>query len=681
MITINLKYADLGMNALLNLNDIPAFDKFSAQEIKPAINQAMNEARQSLDNIKRQPEISWNNIIEPLTDLSERVGRIWGVVSHIHSVADSSQWRQAYNDMLPIVTNFFTEISQDTTLFDLFEKIRNSDEYNTLSDSQQKKLNNDLRDFVLSGVKLPKPQQEELAKLQQESAALSASFSQNVLDATDAFSLHINDINELSGLPESALEMFQAAAREKNQTGYTIGLQAPHYLSIMRYADNRQLREKIYRAYITRASELDDKTRDNHDNINKILSVAAKESSLLGFANAAELSLATKMANSPQQVIDFLQDIAQRAKPFAQKDLDELKQFAIKDGIDSLQAWDIAYYSEKLREQKYSFSEEEVRNYFPISKVLTGLFQLIKSLYNVEFEEEKRPVWNTHVKYFNLLSNQHNIGGIYIDLYARQGKKGGAWMNDYCGRRKFPKGDMQLPQAYVVCNFIPPNEQGEAYLSHDEVLTLFHETGHALHHLLTQVDELGVSGISGVEWDAVELPSQFMENFAWEYDVLADMSCHKTNQFRLPETLFQQMKAAKNFQTGMFVVRQMEFALFDMIIYQQTQQPCDWEQILQSVRKQVAVVPIIPENRFAHSFSHIFAGGYSAGYYSYIWAEVLSADAYDAFIEENDRAKTGQRFWQEILSRGGSRNADENFRAFRGREPKPDALLKHLGLN
>lgn len=666
-------------NHLLQLDNTPAFDALNAEDIKPAMEDAMNVARHKIQQMKEEHAITWQNTVEVLTDIGEKVGRIWGVVSHIAAVNDTPQWRDEYNNLIPEVSRFFTEIAQDMAIFTRLEHIKSSKEFSSLTSAQQKKLNNDLRDFILSGAKLPEDKKQRLAELNSESAALSAAFAQNVLDATLAKSWHFTDKTELQGLPESALAMFAAAAKEAGKEGYLIGLHAPHYLAVAQYADKRELRESLYRAYVARASELDDASRDNTANIDRILTIAAEEAQLLAYENYAALSLVPKMAETPQQVIDFLEDIAKKAKPAAQRDFAELLAFAHEyDGTDNLQPWDVAYYSEKLRQAKYAFSEEEVRQYFPTQNVLNGLFKLIGELYNIVFIEEKRPVWHSDVRYFTLQKEGQAIGGVYLDLYARSGKRGGAWMNDYCGRRLF-SGSLQNPIAYLTCNFAPPVD-GEAYLTHDEIITLFHETGHGLHHLLTRIDELGVSGINGVEWDAVELPSQFMENFAWQWDVLHDMSCHKETQEPLPESLFNKMRSAKNFQTGMFLVRQLEFGLFDMLIYQQKQQPCDWQTILQDVRKAVSVVPQIAENRFAHAFSHIFAGGYSAGYYSYIWAEVLSADVYAAFVEENNRAQTGARFWQEILSVGGSRSANESFKAFRGRAPNADALLIDRGL-
>lgn len=667
-------------NPLLFLNEIPKFDQLKAEHIEPAMRKRMDEARQQIETLKAEEKINWNNTVEILSDIGEAVGRIWGVVSHIASVVDTAPWREAYNALIPEVSVFFTEIAQDMALFKRLETIQNSSEYADLRPDQQKKLANDLRDFILSGAKLPENEKKRLAQLSSESASLSAAFAQNVLDSTNAQSWHITDPKELQGLPESALSMFAAAAKEAGKEGYLIGLHAPHYLAIAQYADQRELRESLYRAYVARASELDDASRDNTANIDRILTIAAEEAQLLGYANYATVSLVPKMAESPEQVIDFLTELADKAKPAALRDFAELADFARDEyGMTDLQPWDIAYYSEKLREAKYAFSEEEVRQYFPADKVLAGLFSLIERLYGIRFVAQKRPVWHSDVHYFALQKEGETIGGVYLDLYARSGKRGGAWMNDYCGRRRTTSGSLQLPIAYLVCNFAPP-VAGEAYLTHDEILTLFHETGHGLHHLLTRIDELGVSGINGVEWDAVELPSQFMENFAWQWEVLHTMSCHQKTAERLPENLFAKMRAAKNFQTGMFLVRQLEFALFDMQIYQHTTQPCDWQNILQQVRQTVSVVPSIAENRFAHAFSHIFAGGYSAGYYSYIWAEVLSADVYAAFVEENNWQQTGARFWQEILSMGGARSAHDSFVAFRKRTPSVDALLADRGL-
>ncbi|WP_455029261.1 M3 family metallopeptidase, partial [Neisseria sp.] len=602
-----------------------------------------------------------------------------------NSVVDTPELRAVYNELMPEITIFFTEIGQDIELYNRFKIIKNSAEFDTLSPAQQTKLNHDLRDFVLSGAELPPEQQAELAQLQTEGAQLGAKFAQNIQDATDAFGIYFDDAAPLAGIPEDSIAMLAAAAQSEGKTGYKIGLQIPHYLAVIQYADNRELREQIYRAYVTRASELsDDGKFDNTANIDRTLENALKTAKLLGFKNYAELSLATKMADTPEQVLNFLHDLARRAKPFAEKDFAEIKAFARENlNIEDPQSWDLSYAAEKLRQAKYAFSEAEVKKYFPISKVLAGLFAQIKKLYGIELAEKTVSVWHKDVRYFELKQDGQTIGGVYMDLYAREGKRGGAWMDGYKSRRRFADGTLQLPTAYLVCNFTPPVGDKEARLSHDEIITLFHETGHGLHHLLTQVDEVGVSGINGVEWDAVELPSQFMENFVWEYDVLAQMSSHEETGAVLPKELFDKMHAAKNFQRGMFLVRQMEFALFDMEIYHQEDEGRlkEWPQILDKVRQEVAVTQPPAYNRFALSFSHIFAGGYAAGYYSYAWAEVLSADAYAAFEESDDVAETGRRFWKEILAVGGSRSAAESFKAFRGREPSLDALLRHSGFD
>ena len=672
-------------NVLLHLGEEPRFDQIKTEDIKPALQTAIAEAREQIADIKAQTHTDWANTVEKLTDITERVGRIWSVVSHLNSVVDTPELRAVYNELMPEITIFFTEIGQDIELYNRFKIIKNSAEFNTLSQAQQTKLNHDLRDFVLSGAELPPEQQAELAQLQTEGAQLGAKFAQNVQDATDAFGIYFDDAAPLAGIPEDSIAMFAAAAQSEGKTGYKIGLQIPHYLAVIQYADNRELREQIYRAYVTRASELADEGKfDNTANVEQTLANALKTAKLLGFKTYAELSLATKMADTPEQVLNFLHDLARRAKPFAEKDFAEIKAFARESlNIEDPQSWDLSYAAEKLRQAKYAFSEAEVKKYFPISKVLAGLFAQIKKLYGIELAEKTVPVWHKDVRYFELKQDGQTIGGVYMDLYAREGKRGGAWMDGYKGRRRFADGTLQLPTAYLVCNFTPPVGDKEARLSHDEIITLFHETGHGLHHLLTQVDEVGVSGINGVEWDAVELPSQFMENFVWEYDVLAQMSSHEETGAVLPKELFDKMHAAKNFQRGMFLIRQMEFALFDMEIYHQEDEGRlkEWPQILDKVRQEVAVTQPPAYNRFALSFSHIFAGGYAAGYYSYAWAEVLSADAYAAFEESDDVAETGRRFWKEILAVGGSRSAAESFKAFRGREPSLDALLRHSGFD
>ncbi|UOO82037.1 M3 family metallopeptidase [Uruburuella testudinis] len=674
-------------NVLLNLADEPRYHEIQTADIRPAMQTAMAEARAAIADVKSHAEATWGNTVERLTDITERVGRIWGVVAHLNSVVDTPELRAVYNELMPEVTVFFTEIGQDIELYERFKAIKAGAGFARLDDAQQTKLNHDLRDFVLSGAELPPAEQARFAELQTEGAQLAAKFSQNVLDATDAFALYLADDGRLKGLSSDEKAMFAAAAEAEGKIGYKIGLQMPHYLAVMKHADDRALRAESYRAYATRASELGQAEFDNTANITRRLEIAHAEAALLGYNNYAELSLATKMADSPAQVLDFMRDLARRAKPFAEQDLAELETFAREElGIADPQVHDLTYAAEKLREAKYAFSEAEVKQYFPADKVLAGLFAQINRLYGVNLAEKTVPVWHPDVRYYELEKGGAIIGGVYMDLYAREGKRSGAWMNDYRGRRRFGAGDkagqIQTPIAYLVCNFTPPVGGKPARLTHDEIVTLFHETGHGLHHLLTRVDELGVSGINGVEWDAVELPSQFMENFTWEYEVLAGMSAHETTGEPLPRELFDKMLAAKNFQVGMFLARQMEFGLFDMLIYSEGDKAKlgNWAQTLQDVRAEVAVVQQPDFNRFANSFGHIFAGGYAAGYYSYAWAEVLSADAYAAFEESGDVKATGAKFWNEILAVGGSRSAMASFKAFRGREPKVDALLNHLGL-
>ncbi len=668
----------MSVNALTQLNDLADYPAITAEQVKPAVEGALEKARVQIEAIKQQPQITWANTIEALTDTTETVGRIWGVVGHLHSVINTPELRAAYNEMLPVVTEFFTALGQDMALFQRFEQIKNSEEYATLTPAQKQKLEHDLRDFVLSGAQLPEDKKVRFSEVQSQLAALAAQFSQNLLDATDDFALYFEDKEALTGIPEDLIAMFAAAAGEKG--GYKVGLQMPHYLAIMQYADNRELREQVYKAYVTRASELGNKDWDNTPIIDARLKLTEEEAQLLGFDNYAQLSVATKMVDSPEEVITFLKDLADRAKPFAQKDYQELVQYAQQTlSIENPQTWDLTYATEKLKQEKYAFSAQEVKNYFPANKVIKGLFELIDQLYQVQFIPKQVPVWHPQVQYFELSHDNKIVGGVYLDLYAREGKNSGAWMNDYRGRRKLAD-HIQTPVAYLVCNFTPPVNGKESYLTHDEITTLFHEMGHGLHHLLTQVDELGVSGINGVEWDAVELPSQFMENFAWEYEVLEKMSEQKDTKEKLPSELFQKMLKAKNFQQGMWLVRQMEFALFDILLYQNKHGKENWQALLNDVRKQVAVVLPPEYNRFAHSFGHIFAGGYAAGYYSYSWAEILSSDAYGAFEEETDKTATGQRFWKEILSVGGSRPAMDSFIAFRGRKPSIDAFLRHNGM-
>lgn len=673
----------MSQNPLLDFTGLPRFAEIRPEHVSPAIEQLLAEARHTVAQLTAHADSpSWENVVDPLTDATERLSRAWGVVGHLNAVVNTPELRDAYNANIAPISAFWTELGQNLDLLGQFKAIEASPAYAGYNAARQKIIQNDLRDFRLSGAELPEAQRQRYAAIQSKLAELSARFEQNVMDATDAFSLYLDDAAELDGVPEDALALFAAAAQADEKTGYKITLQFPFYFPVMQYAHSRALRQKLYDAYVKRASEFGLPEHDNTEIIREKLQLTREEAQLLGFANFAELSLYTKMAESPQQVIAFLRDLAARAKPFAVKDRAELEAFASKElGLADLQAWDIAYAAEKLRVARYAFSEQEVKQYFPESKVLPGLFGVVNTLYGVEVRDSSAPVWHPDVRFYDILKDGQLVGSFYFDLYSREGKRPGAWMDDARGRRK--KGDtLQTPVAYLTCNFTRPLGDKPALFTHDEVITLFHEFGHGLHHMLTQVEELGVSGINGVEWDAVELPSQFMENFCWEWDVLQGMTAHADTGETLPRALFDKMLAAKNFQSGMMTVRQLEFSLFDMLLYTDFDASTgDWMALLDEVRQEVAVNFPPAYNRFPNSFSHIFAGGYSAGYYSYKWAEVLSADAYAAFEEAGGaNAATGKRFWDEVLAVGGSRSALESFRAFRGRDPQIDALLRHSGM-
>ena len=670
-------------NPLLDYADLPPFAAIQAEQITPAVEAVLAAAREVISQLTADTTpATWQDFVLPLTDATEKIGKVWGPVGHLHAVVNTPALREAYNANLPKISEFYSELGQNLALFEKYKALAASPEFAQLTPTQQTIIQHELRDFRLSGAELPEADKPRFTEIQLRLAELSSTFSQNVLDATDDFALYIDDVNELAGVPEDSLAMFAAAAQADGKTGYKITLQFPFYFPIAQYADNRALREQLYRAYSTRASEFGKPEWDNAPLIREILQLRAEEARMLGFANYAELSLVSKMAQNPAEVVSFLRDLAQRAKPFAVQDRQQLEAFAQQElGLESLQAWDIAYASEKLRVARYAFSEQEVKQYFPEPKVLAGLFGVVKTLYGVDVVPSDSQTWHPDVRFFDVQREGQRIGQFWFDLYARQQKRGGAWMDDARGRRLTAEG-VQTPVAYMVCNFTAPIGDKPALFTHDEVITLFHEFGHGLHHLLTQVDELSVSGINGVEWDAVELPSQFMENFCWEWDVLQGMTAHVDSGEPLPRALFDKMLAAKNFQSGMMTVRQIEFSLFDMLLHSAFDpEQGDWEALLAEVRQEVAVnIPPI-WNRFANSFSHIFAGGYAAGYYSYKWAEVLSADAYSAFEETGGaNAETGQRFWQEVLAVGGSRPALDSFTAFRGRAPTIDALLRHAGM-
>ena len=674
------------MNPLLDFSGLPRFADIRPEHVAPAIHQLLDENRALLAKLESpDTPATWDDFVQPMTDAGERLGRAWGIVGHLHGVNDVPEWREAYNAMLPEVTRFYAELGQNLALFRKYKALAASAEYVTLSPVRRRIVDHEIRDFRLAGAELPDDQKPRFQEIQEEFSALAAKFSENLLDATNAHAEWVADEAGLAGLPEDARAAARAAAEKDGKPGWKFTLHAPSYLPVLQYADDRELRARRYRAYATRASEFGKPEWDNGPLIGKILALRAEEARMLGFANYAELSLTPKMADSPAQVAAFLRDMAAKAKPFAERDLAELREFAARElGLEKLESWDMSWASEKLKLARYAFSDDEVKQYFPEHKVIEGLFRCVQTLFGVELKPDTATTWDPAVSFYRIERHGKLVGQFFLDLYARETKRGGAWMADAIGRRRLADADFQIPVAYLCCNFPAPVGNKPATFSHDDVLTLFHETGHGLHHLLTEVDELPVSGIDGVEWDAVELPSQFMENFCWEWDVLKDMTAHVESCEPLPRSLYDKMIAAKNFQSGLFTLRQVEFALFDLRLHWEARQ--DFMALLDEVRREVAVI-VPPEwNRFPQSFAHIFAGGYAAGYYSYKWAEVLSADAYAAFEEAVPSvgtvldATTGERFWREILSVGGSRPALESFKAFRGREPSPDALLRHNGM-
>ena len=677
-------------NPLLDFTDLPRFDLILPEHVKPAITQLLADGRALIEKLTSDgTPATWAAFAGALSDGLEGFGRAWGVVGHLHSVNDVPAWREAYNEMLPEVSRFYTELGQNLKLFDKYRALRKSAEYPALTAEQRKIVDNEIRDFRLGGAELPEDRKPRFQAIMEELSQLSAKFSENLLDATNAFAEIVTDEAVLAGLPDYAREAAREAAEKAGVEGWKFSLHAPSYGPVMQYADNRELRARMYRAYATRAAEIDNGYSkpewDNGPLMKRILELRAEDAQMLGFANFAEVSLLPKMADTPAQVLAFLRDMAKKAKPFAEKDMAELLAFARDElGIADFQPWDAAYVSEKLLQARYAFSEQEVKQYFTEPKVVAGLFKVIESLFTVKVKEDAAPVWHEDVRFYRIETPAGDlVGQFYMDLYARETKRGGAWM-DEARSRKRTAGGIQKPIAYLNCNFARPVGGKPATFTHDEVITLFHEAGHGLHHLLTRGTELGVSGIHGVEWDAVELPSQFMENYCWEWDVLQGMTAHVDTGEPLPRALYDKMLAAKNFQSGMMTVRQLEFSIFDMRLHCEFDPagPSTVMDLIDEVRREVAVLIPPPWHRFPNSFSHIFGGGYAAGYYSYKWAEVLSADCYAAFEEAGDPfdATVGRRFLDEILARGGERPALENFRAFRGREPSPDALLRHSGM-
>jgi len=677
------------MNPLLDFSGLPRFSEITTEHITPAVEKQLAQNRELTEKLLADTTApSWDSFVQPFEDSNERLSRAWGQVGHLNMVMNSPELREVYNANLPKVTQYYAELAQNLALFKKYKAIRNSTRYDSLNSAQKKVIENELRDFRLGGAELPEEKKARFMEIQEELSSLCAKFSDNILDATNAYTCLIENESDISGIPADERQVAAEAALEAGKKGWLFTLKAPSYGPVMQFSDNRALRERMYRAYSTRASEqLSEGSKIELDNtplMTQILKLRAEEAQMLGFANFAEYSLASKMADTPQQVAEFLLELAQRAKPFAEKDLSELREFAAGQlGIKDLQSWDVGYASEKLREQRYAFSEQEVKQYFPEDAVLSGLFGLVTSLFNLKITPSSAPKWHETVRFFDIRNSKGIlIGQFYLDLYARASKRGGAWMDDAITRRRTVNG-IQTPVAYLNCNFASPLGGKPALFTHDEVITLFHEFGHGLHHLLTQVEELGVSGINGVEWDAVELPSQFMENFCWEWDVLQDMTRHPDSGEKLPRVLYDKMIAAKNFQSGLQMLRQIEFSLFDLRLHSDydANGQKSVQQLLDEVRTQVAVLIPPSFNRFQNSFSHIFSGGYAAGYYSYKWAEVLSADAYSLFEEHGVLdAAIGNQFCQEILAVGGSRNAMDSFIAFRGRPPKIDALLRHNGL-
>lgn len=674
-------------NPLLAGTGLPAFDAIRPEHVEPALDELLQQADAALERAVG-PEVpaDYDALSAVLDVAGERLKFAWGAVGHLNAVADTPELRAAYNAVLPKVTELFTRHAADERLYAKYKAVAQADSAGRLNAPRRKALSNAMRDFVLSGAELQGEAKQRFQQLQEQQAELAQKFSEHVLDATDGYAYYATEA-ELAGVPDDAKEAAHAAAQTDGKDGYKLTLHFPSYFPVLQYGENRALRETLYRAHVGRASELGKPELDNSGVMREILKLKQEEARLLGYDNYAQVSLVPKMADSPQQVLDFLRDLARRARPHAERDLQELREFARDElGLPELQSWDMAYASEKLKEARYAFSDQEVKQYFTEPKVLEGLFRIIETLFEVSIRPDTAPVRHPSVRFFRIERAGQLVGQFYLDPYARPGKRPGAWMDDVRGRWARPEGRLQTPVAHLVCNFTPPLEGKPALLTHDEVTTLFHEFGHGLHHMLTQVDDIGVAGISGVEWDAVELPSQFMENFCWEWDVVKRLTAHVDTGAPLPRELFDRMLAAKNFQSGLQTLRQVEFAMFDMRLHAEPGAEDDIQGLIDAVRREVAVVMPPPFNRFQHSFSHIFAGGYSAGYYSYKWAEVLSADAWSAFEESAERAgsvldvETGRRYREAVLEAGGSRPAMESFKAFRGREPSIDALLRHQGM-
>jgi oligopeptidase A len=674
-------------NPLLQSHTLPPFSAIRPEHIQPAIEQLLEKNRQRIDALlTSQPDASWDNLLAPLEQWEDELAQAWSPVGHLNGTMNSDELRDAYNACLPLLSQYSTEMGQNRALFDAYQAVRNSAEFEQLSQAKQTAIEHALRDFRLAGVDLDDDNKRRFGEIKQRLSELTSKFGENVLDATQAWNKHISDEAQLAGLPDSAKGLLAQLAQQQDKDGWLITLDAPAYLPIMSYADDRQLREEVYTAFITRASELGPNGGefDNSDIMDEVLELRFELAQLLGFDSYAEYSVATKMAASADEVMTFLNDLATRSKPQAEKEFAELQQFAAAElGLTELQPWDVTYAAEKLRQQRYAISQEDIRPYLPIDRVLSGMFEVVSRLFGVTFEEQSEfDNYHPDVRFFHVLKDGQQVAAFYLDLYARAKKRGGAWMDDCRIRRQTVNG-LQLPVAYLVCNFSPAVGDTPALLTHDELTTLFHEFGHGLHHMLTQIDVAAVSGINGVAWDAVELPSQFLENWCYEPEALAFISGHYETGEPLPQALLDKLLAAKNFQSAMMMMRQLEFSLFDFRLHHEYRDDnrIAVQDIIDQVREQVAVVPVADCNRFQHGFGHIFAGGYAAGYYSYKWAEVLSADAYSRFEEEGIfNTATGASFRDQILANGGSREAAELFSAFRGRTPSVEPLLRHSGI-
>lgn len=676
-------------NPLLTFTDLPLFSQIKPEHIQPAVEQAIADCRAKIEEVLASDAApTWDSIIVPLAETDDRLSRIWSPVSHLNSVQNSEALREAYEACLPALSEYGTWVGQNKGLYEAYKSIKESESFATLSQAQKKTIVDELRDFELSGIGLPADQQKRYGDISKRTSELSSNFSNNVLDATMGWSKHITDEAELSGLPESAMAAAKAAAEAKELDGWLLTLEMPSYIPIMTYADNKPLRREIYEAFVTRASDRGPNAGkwDNTDLISEELQLRHEVSRLLGFASYSEKSLATKMAESPTQVLGFLNDLAAKAKPQGEREVEELKAFVKEEfDIDELDLWDVTYYSEKLKQKLYQISDEELRPYFPESKAVSGLFEVLNRVFGMTVvEREGVDVWHESVRFFDIFDSTNTLrGSFYLDLYAREHKRGGAWMDECRVRRITENGELQTPVAYLTCNFSKPVGGKPALFTHDEVVTLFHEFGHGIHHMLTQIDVASVSGINGVPWDAVELPSQFLENWCYEEEALAFISGHYETGEPLPKEMLDKMLAAKNFQSAMFILRQLEFGMFDFTLHTNYDPDLGAKvlETLAEVKAKVAVLPSVEWNRFSHSFSHIFAGGYGAGYYSYLWAEVLSADAFSRFEEEGIfNTETGQSFLNNILEMGGSEEPMELFKRFRGREPQVDAMLRHAGI-